>query len=202
MISHKKTLRKNKKAVELYVEVILYLVLIVGLVIIIWFSNNLIDVSRGKSEKAPIVYSNYPSLYVKTFLLTEISTDDKKKLGFNQNDYITIIDLLKLNTDDSKKIISEYSSKYKSQYSDSLDSFKKKYSDVEINSQDLLTIKYDSNSIPNQDLQIKNNNYVFYFKDINNKYIVVSFNEISTGYDPTLSSVTPESAETLSYSGP
>lgn len=197
MISYKKNLRKNKKAVELYVEVILYLVLIVGLGIVIFISNNLIDVSRGKSEKAPVVYSNYPSLYVKTFLLTEISTDDKKKLGFSQNDYVTIKDLIKLNTDDSKKIISQYSLNYNHAYKDSLDTFKKKYSDVEVNSQTLLTIKYDLNSLPNQDLQIKNNNYFFYFKDNNNKYIVISFTEISTGYDPSLSYTTPESPESI-----
>ena len=165
---------RNKKGVALYVEVIIYIVLIVTMVIVIWLTNNLVTKAREVPQKAPEIYSDYPSLYVKTFLLQEIDLEDKVKLGYSNTDKVLIKDVIKINSDVSKEIVSKYRSDYILDYSESLASFNK-------NSQGgyfqdgLLNIEYGFSEIPDLDSYIKKGNYFFYFKDNSDKYIVIYF---------------------------
>jgi len=176
---------KNKKAVGLKEQVILYILAMLALSAFIIFSNNYVSTSKLHVEKmAPDLTYEYEPLLVKSFLMLEVGEDDKKKLNLDTGDVIYVHDLIFLGDDDSKEVIESMKEEYLKNQNilKSFDSFNK-FSGYNVKFDDLLEINYQANSIPDLKGEIENNNYVFYFKGKDSKYRYIYFRKSSLELD-------------------
>ena len=159
----------GKKGFSFNNEVLLYMLLGLVLFFFMFFSNNFVVTSANQIKKSsPELSYEYPALFVKGFLMIEVSDINKEKLDFDVKDKIYVHDLIYLGNDEAKEIIEDMKNEYLSNDDviDSLEQFKVFSNDESLMLDDLLVIEYEVNSIPDLEEEIQDENYVFYFRAI------------------------------------
>lgn len=170
-------INKNKKAMTLNNEIILYLVAIAIISIVLFMTNNAMVVAKKNSEDmAPELTYQYPVIFVKSFLMLEVSDVDKKDLGLDLSKSYYVKDLIYKGDTDSKDIVNSMKNAYiqKMNSESSLKSFEN-FVKVDLVNNDLLDIAYEANSIPDLKYILSTGNYVFYFQGEDKKFRRIYF---------------------------
>ena len=170
-------LKKSKKASELNNEIILYLIAIPVIFLIVFLSSHQMTVSEDNlSKMAPDLIYQYPSLFVKSFLMLEVKDSNKQKLNLDFNKTYYIQDLIYLGDSNSKDVVEFMKRDFISDMEsiDSLKSFKI-FANVDFTKDELLVIKYDCLSEPKNEFEFPTQNYAYYFKGKDGKTRIIYF---------------------------
>jgi len=168
---------KNKKAIGFSEQAILYIIALLFLVSIVFASYHYVSTSKNHVEMmAPSLNYEYPPLFVKSFLMLEVSDEDKEDLNLKVEDIIYVHDLIFIGDDDSKEVVDKMKEEYLKD-KDVIESFNQfiEFSKINLNNNDLLYIYYEENNIPDLQGEVEHNNYVFYFKGKDKKYRYIYF---------------------------
>lgn len=193
-----------KKGQMAYQELVLIVFSILFVAILIFFSGTYVSSSKTElSQIAPDLNYDFPAVFVHSFLLMELDSDDKKK--FDKKYGINYVkDLFWINSEIAKNLTKKYRLEYISMNRD-VDSnsndifdYYERFSGESLNIGDSLLFDFDLSysDLPNYDKLLSNNNYGFYLKNIDGNYVFIYFkssvyssrNEYNTNYD-TQSSV-------------
>lgn len=176
---------KNKKGQTLDQDLILAVcsIIVIGIVIVFLY----IQTSSAKDtiyEMSPDLYDPFPAAFVYTFLNEEISNEDKKEIGLNENDIYFVKDLFVLDTDLSREIVEKYRKVYLEEQKEIVGDkncveYYELFDNVDIDENDLLKINYGKEIAPNLEEVIQQKNYVFYIPTLNDRFTNVYFRDDS-----------------------
>lgn len=183
MVNHIKN-KKNAQTTYSEIALIVISILVVG-ASLFFSSKSLIDSEDNLDNSLNDLSYNFPSLYINTFLNLKIQKNDSIKLNLNENETYYIKDLIYLNSEQSNKIINKYKNNYinskinKDNKNNGMNNLFKLFSNTEYETttENLLVVNYiDSlDSLDKLSDEIKNKNYYYYIKTIDNKYGVIKF---------------------------
>ncbi|MDA3856362.1 MAG: hypothetical protein PF569_08955 [Candidatus Woesearchaeota archaeon] len=175
-------MRKNKKA-NIYEEEILAIISIIFIAFVLFMSSKfVIQTNEDINKMAPELSYQFPAVVTHAFLMKKIDKTHLEDLGLDINNKYFIKDLLKINSEESLKIVDEYKEKYLEKINTNTNSGKKpieyyeEYSSDSLNIDNLLIYQTNLESISsNLESEIENKNYFFYFKTYDNKYVKIDF---------------------------
>jgi hypothetical protein len=186
--------KKNKKTQALYQEIIIaaFSILMVSFALFI-ASKAVISTNEDINKASPQISYQYPAVFVHTFLMMEIKKEDIKDLNLDENKKYYVKDLLILDEEKYVNKAKEYETKYLELVTKEINNknpleFYKEFSkDKDVKEDNLILIETGGSTVPSLDAAIKNKNYFFYIRTINNKYTTIYFKAVSTNsyYNPT-----------------
>lgn len=185
----------NKKA-QLYTEIIPAILLVIGMGLILFLSYSYVSNSKADIEKsAPNATEKFPAAFVHSFLYFNISSDDAKSVGLEDDRKYLVKDLLWLNTKESRDLAEKYRTSYLEKINNDKDSsgynmhyYYKKFSKDDYDEDNLIHFNYDLKTTTNLEGQISVKNYAFYMKDQNSNLVHVFFKEPRTLRSPSSTS--------------
>jgi len=177
--------KNGSKSQMLYQEAIIIVFSLLIISLTLYFVLNNISGVKLAIEKSPkeITYK-FPAVFVHTFLYTKVPNEDIANLNLDTNKDYYLKDILYLNTNDSKEIVSKLREDYlvnikKKSFESStnydLHTYYKEFSKSNYNENRLLFILTDLSQLPILEDSFEEKNYFYFIKTRDEKYTMVYF---------------------------
>lgn len=168
---------KNKKggfAIESLVGMFVGLMIFLSFIILF----NVTDGLKSKIETInPELSYDFPSIFVKSFLLQELNNEQKSKLGYDKSEIVRVKDLM-IKGKSSSEVVLDIRKEYLQKYG-SYNKGYKFFSNDDYKEDKLLDIRYDYEKIPDMDEVLKQKNIYYFFQNEDGKYSVIYFKELN-----------------------
>lgn len=181
----------NKKG-DFYNEWFLALFALIVIVISFSLVINLSSTSKEITQTVPTLNYEFPNAYISTFINMELTNEEKIKIGFDTSKRYYVLDLIVEDSSLARSMIQvkrlTYINSMKLQLYDIV-SFYNSFSGNNLQSSDLIQIRYDQDKLLNLNREIIDDNYFYFFETKKNTYTIIYFKKSKYDNSPQVQSI-------------